>query len=402
MYIKSTFLLTQAAEGQYHDQDNIESRAGGADMAQDQKKEPSMSGNLRSITHELSLGNYEMAMELINKGLVSSNSNSSGSNHDEIMGLLELKNIIVRLRLKCESPDQMIGPTHKSNALPHSFSIEMLDVVQKVLRCRSHYEVLRISHHATYSEVKRAYKRLALRLHPDKNRAPGAEEAFRRINEAADTLTDNQKRIDYNMLTAIGDCFGTRTSLYSTYSKDAAAEEDVEMEEDLNMELSQQRRRSYQPANQRVPQPQTLYQTEQLVIGLVASLVFIIITLHYMATAPNFSFTPTSTHSVRLMSSINHVPYFVTPELANSQTAKQLQRMEEEIEEIYLTDLKHNCKQERKLRDKLLQRARNGNNRSLRDHALRMPTPACNALIKLDQIKYKPLQLDNNSDPNEP
>ncbi|KAL7736673.1 hypothetical protein ACLKA6_015303 [Drosophila palustris] len=370
------------AEGQYHDQDNIESRAGGADMAQDQKKEPSMSGNLRSITHELSLGNYEMAMELINKGLVSSNSNSSGSNHDEIMGLLELKNIIVRLRL--------------------NFSIEMLDVVQKVLRCRSHYEVLRISHHATYSEVKRAYKRLALRLHPDKNRAPGAEEAFRRINEAADTLTDNQKRIDYNMLTAIGDCFGTRTSLYSTYSKDAAAEEDVEMEEDLNMELSQQRRRSYQPANQRVPQPQTLYQTEQLVIGLVASLVFIIITLHYMATAPNFSFTPTSTHSVRLMSSINHVPYFVTPELANSQTAKQLQRMEEEIEEIYLTDLKHNCKQERKLRDKLLQRARNGNNRSLRDHALRMPTPACNALIKLDQIKYKPLQLDNNSDPNEP
>ncbi|XP_034478184.1 dnaJ homolog subfamily B member 14 isoform X2 [Drosophila innubila] len=388
------------------EQENIESSAAGDDMAQDQgqvqiQKKSLLSGQLRSITNELSLGNYELAMGLINKGLASCQ--SSESKHDEIMGLLELKNIIVRLRLKCESPDQMIGPTHKSNALPHSFSIEMLDVVQKVLRCRSHYEVLRISHHATYSEVKRAYKRLALRLHPDKNRAPGAEEAFRRINEAADTLTDNQKRIDYNMLTAIGDCFGSKSSLYANYRAD---EEQMEMEEaeeeDLDMEYSQQRRRSYQPANQRVPQSQSLYQTEQLVIGLVASLVFIIITLHYMATAPNFSFTPTSTHSVRLMSRINHVPYFVTPEFASSQTPKQLQRLEEEIEEIYLTDLKHNCKQERKLRDKLLQRARNGNNRNLRDHALRMPTPACHALVKLDHVKYKPLLLDNNSDSNEP
>jgi len=263
-------------------------------MTQGQNKSL-MSGNLRNIVNELSLGNYDLAMDQINKGLVSDNINNSDSNHDENMGLLELKNIIVRLRLKCESPAQMIGPTHKSNALPNSFSIEMLDVVQKVLRCRSHYEVLRLSHHATYSEVKRAYKRLALRLHPDKNRAPGAEEAFRRINEAADTLTDNQKRIDYNMLTAIGDCFGSKTSLYSNY-KDAAEAEDAEEEEEEfehDMEFSQERRRSYQPANQRVPAPQTLYQTEQLVIGLVASLVFIIITLHYMAPAPNFSFTPT-------------------------------------------------------------------------------------------------------------
>lgn len=293
MYIKSKFLLTQAADGQYRNEDNMEGSAR-ADMSQGQKKSL-MSGNMRSIINELSLGNYELAMGLINKGLGSSK--TSVSNPAEIMGLLEMKNIIVRLRLKCESPDQMIGPTHKSNAFPHSFSIEMLDVVQKVLRCRSHYEVLRISHHATYSEVKRAYKRLALRLHPDKNWAPGAEEAFRRINEAADTLTDNQKRIDYNMLTAIGDCFGSKTSLYSNHREDAFADAMEQMaeeqEEDLDMEFSGERRRSYQPANQRVPQSQSLYQTEQLVIGLVASLVFIIITLHYMATAPNFSFTPT-------------------------------------------------------------------------------------------------------------
>ncbi|KAH8390964.1 hypothetical protein KR215_002883 [Drosophila sulfurigaster] len=388
-----------------------------------------MSANLRSITTEISEGNYELAMRLINKGLASGKKNSESNQQDHVMALLELKNILVRLRLKGESPDQTFGPTLKSNALPHSFSIEMLDVVQKVLRCRSHYEVLRISHHATYSEVKRAYKRLALRLHPDKNRAPGADEAFQRINEAADTLTDNQKRIDYNMLTVIGDCFGARKRRWSSGDADEDDEveeyaEQMEAEFDAEEEYSQQRRPSYQPANQRVPQSQSLYQTEQLVIGLAASVVFIVITLQYMAKAPNFSFTPTSTHSVQLTSSINQVPYFVTPEFASSeQTPEQLQRMEEQIEEMYLTDLKYSCKQERKMRefdsssfslsvceclylccvihpvafagDKLLNRARNANNRNLRDHALKMPTPACHALVKIDQAKYKPLIIDN-------
>ncbi|KAH8416165.1 hypothetical protein KR222_009519, partial [Zaprionus bogoriensis] len=316
---------------------------------------------VQAITH----ANYDHALTLVNQGL------DCCCNQGEFTALMEMKSIVVRLRLKCESPDAQFGPTYKTNALPHSFSIEMLDVVQKVLRCRSHYEVLRISHHATYSEVKRAYKRLALRLHPDKNRAPGAEEAFRRINEAADTLTDNQKRIEYNMLTAVGDCFGSKSGRYQCggdydhgqmhkaedvdddeEEEDGQTEPDAETEKRNEMEFNREHRRlSYQPANQRVPQRQAFYQTEQLVIGLVASMVFIIITLHYLATAPNFSFTPTSTHSVRLVSHNRRVPYFVTPEMAASRTPKQLQRIDQEIEEIYMTDLKFNCKQERKLRE---------------------------------------------------
>ncbi|XP_030560158.1 dnaJ homolog subfamily B member 12 isoform X1 [Drosophila novamexicana] len=389
MYIKSKFLLTQAAAGRWSS-----AAAGAQAMDPDQRL---ANGCLRLAVGELSVGNYTLAMGLINEGMARNH-----GNHNEIMALLELKNIVVRLRLKCETPGQLIGPTCKSAALPYSFTVEMLDVVQKVLRCRNHYEVLRISHHATYSEVKRAYKRLALRLHPDKNRAPGADIAFRRINEAADTLTDNQKRIEYNLLTAVGDCFGGKASLYGKDVKTAGVQYEPHREQQPDEEQQgDQPRRSYQPANQRVPQRQSLYQTEQLVIGLVAALVFIIITVHYLSTAPNYSFTPTSSHSVRLVSRLWRVPYFVTPKLAASQTPKQLERMESEIEEIYLTEIKHNCKQERKLRDKLLQRARNTNNHNLLDHALKMPTPACHALIKLDQFKSQPLLLDNISDKND-
>lgn len=305
MYIKSTFLLTQAATGYIRSKDNLEidenvvgrrvigggggggsvSGDGGGDRGMRKLK---MSNGMRSVVNELSYGNYDQAMALINKGL-----NCTNCQQDEILGLMEMKNIVARLRLQCDMPDEMFGPTMKTNALPHRFSIEMLDVVQKVLRCRSHYEVLRISQHATFSEVKRAYKRLALRLHPDKNRAPGAEEAFRCINEAADTLTDSQKRIEYNMMKAVGEHVDTKGYFKGEYAENEAKAQAEQMERAEDEEFAQLRRPSYQPANQRVPQRQSLYQTEQLVIGLVASLVFIIITLHYLATAPNFSFTPT-------------------------------------------------------------------------------------------------------------
>lgn len=261
MYIKPKFLITQATG----------KRREYAAEAEDEPNEVDLHW-LNGAVAEIILGNYSKAMEVINQGMI-----YSKDSHEDITALLELKNIVARLRLKCETPEQLIGPTHKSAALPNRFSVHMLDLVQKVLRCRNHYEVLRISHHATYSEVKRAYKRLALRLHPDKNHAPGAGIAFRRINEAADTLTDSQRRIEYNLLTVVGDC-GMNKSSYN-----------VNQVHDQGQAQS----RKYQPANQRVPQRQSLYQTEQLVIGLVAALVFIIITLHYLASAPNYSFSPT-------------------------------------------------------------------------------------------------------------
>lgn len=291
MYIKSTFLITQASIAGYYpfkDNDDSDDISGDDNVGERGITKLKLSNGMRSVVNELSRGNYDQAMEQVNKGLECAN-----CHQDETLGLMEMKNIIARLRVQCDLTDEMFGPTNKTNALPFSFSIEMLDVVQKVLRCRSHYEVLRISQHATYSEVKRAYKRLALRLHPDKNRAPGAEEAFRRINEAADTLTDNHKRIEYNMRIAVGDYFINHMYRKRGAGGDAEMQEEQIDGDEFGDEDEQQHRRSYQPANQRVPQRQSLYQTEQLVIGLVASLVFIIITLHYLATAPNFSFMPT-------------------------------------------------------------------------------------------------------------
>lgn len=63
---------------------------------------------------------------------------------------------------------------------------------------RDYYEVLGLQKGASQDEIKRAYRQLAKKYHPDINKEPGAEEKFKEINEAYDTLSDEQKKARYD------------------------------------------------------------------------------------------------------------------------------------------------------------------------------------------------------------
>lgn len=63
---------------------------------------------------------------------------------------------------------------------------------------RDYYEVLGVSREATKTEIKKAYKRLARRYHPDVNKEPDAEEKFKEVAEAYRVLSDDQLRAKYD------------------------------------------------------------------------------------------------------------------------------------------------------------------------------------------------------------
>jgi molecular chaperone DnaJ len=65
---------------------------------------------------------------------------------------------------------------------------------------RDYYEVLGVSKTATKEEIKDAYRKLALKYHPDRNKAPDAEERFKEISEAYAVLSDDEKRSQYDQL----------------------------------------------------------------------------------------------------------------------------------------------------------------------------------------------------------
>ena len=49
----------------------------------------------------------------------------------------------------------------------------------RIRKCKDYYEILGVSKDAPDADLKKQYKKLALQFHPDKNRAPGASEAFK-------------------------------------------------------------------------------------------------------------------------------------------------------------------------------------------------------------------------------
>jgi len=65
---------------------------------------------------------------------------------------------------------------------------------------KDYYKTLGVKKDATDKEVKKAFRKLALKYHPDKNSEPGAEEKFRKIAEAYEVLGDKDKRRDYDKM----------------------------------------------------------------------------------------------------------------------------------------------------------------------------------------------------------
>ncbi len=63
---------------------------------------------------------------------------------------------------------------------------------------KDYYDVLGLEHSATKDDIKKAYRKLALKYHPDKNKEKGAEERFKEISEAYAVLYDDEKRKMYD------------------------------------------------------------------------------------------------------------------------------------------------------------------------------------------------------------
>lgn len=63
---------------------------------------------------------------------------------------------------------------------------------------KDYYEILGVSKTADEREIKKAYKRLAMKYHPDRNQEEGAETLFKQSKEAYEVLTDSRKRAAYD------------------------------------------------------------------------------------------------------------------------------------------------------------------------------------------------------------
>ncbi|XP_058099341.1 uncharacterized protein LOC131243780 isoform X2 [Magnolia sinica] len=89
----------------------------------------------------------------------------------------------------------------------------------------SPYDVLGVPPSATPDQIKRAYRKLALKFHPDVNKEANAQEKFMRIKHAYNTLLNSESKRNYD--------FGNRTSGYSNSASEKSRSRNGQDEEDF-------------------------------------------------------------------------------------------------------------------------------------------------------------------------
>jgi curved DNA-binding protein CbpA len=65
--------------------------------------------------------------------------------------------------------------------------------------CRGYYAIIGVSEDANFQEIKKSYRKLAKKYHPDRNKSANAEETIKKINEAFETLSDRRRRKQYDL-----------------------------------------------------------------------------------------------------------------------------------------------------------------------------------------------------------
>ncbi|XVF66209.1 hypothetical protein PTKIN_Ptkin10aG0017200 [Pterospermum kingtungense] len=80
------------------------------------------------------------------------------------------------------------------------YTEEHVELIRKIKRNKDYYSVLGVEKTCSVDEIRRAYKKLSLKVHPDKNKAPGSEEAFKKVCKAFKCLSDDGSRRQYDQV----------------------------------------------------------------------------------------------------------------------------------------------------------------------------------------------------------
>uniref|UniRef100_A0A182VQV1 J domain-containing protein n=1 Tax=Anopheles minimus TaxID=112268 RepID=A0A182VQV1_9DIPT len=281
------------------------------------------------------------------------------------------------------------------------YTQEQANAVKRVQKCKDFYEVLGVSKEATDSEIKKCYKKHALQLHPDKNKAPGAMEAFKSLGNAVETLTDPQKRKAYDLYRTTGNgSSGTRTRTSNggyTYGQNgfnfqSDFETGMNPNDLFNMFFGggfpQQQQQHHQHHYYRARTGRTSQYDDRnvsqpsLIFGLILCFIIISLMSTFFASDPVYSLQQTGKFSVERRTLNLKIPYYVKNNFL-SEYQGTLARLEHSVEEEYVTYMKRACSNERTYRDAMIGRAKSFGSRSQFQQAQQLKMPSCEALYRL-------------------
>ncbi|KAK6161685.1 hypothetical protein DH2020_005066 [Rehmannia glutinosa] len=98
------------------------------------------------------------------------------------------------------SDPSKVGPAVGFRRPGHLHRPHRVTVVREIKRKKDYYEILGLEKSCSSEDVRKAYRKISLKVHPDKNQAPGAEEAFKMVSKAFQCLSDGESRKRYDLV----------------------------------------------------------------------------------------------------------------------------------------------------------------------------------------------------------
>lgn len=250
-------------------------------------------------------------------------------------------------------PKPAAADTTEDHAPKKNFTPEQQAAARKINKTTDYYEILGIERSADEVVIKAAYRKMALKFHPDKNHAPEAEEAFKKVSEAYTTLSDANEREYYNQNGHRGNAQRAARQAYAQGGYHQ--QQPMTPEELFNMFFeSQGMRRQFHHRQQRHhnggEQQQQRGGIGQFLHFLPLILLFVFSFLSGPSSEPTlFNLDKTDLHSVRRTTPL-HTPYFVTPQFSRNYARdyRALAQVEAQVDAAYWKKLEDGCKVEMK------------------------------------------------------
>ncbi|KAJ4911674.1 DNAJ heat shock N-terminal domain-containing protein [Raphanus sativus] len=98
------------------------------------------------------------------------------------------------------SPDPSDQPSLRQRPSSSSTTEEQRAIVREIKSKEAYYEILGLRNTCSVEDVRKAYRKLSLKIHPDRNKAHGSEEAFKSISKAFQCLSNEDARRMYDVV----------------------------------------------------------------------------------------------------------------------------------------------------------------------------------------------------------
>ncbi|XP_071742258.1 chaperone protein dnaJ 49-like [Rutidosis leptorrhynchoides] len=111
------------------------------------------------------------------------------------------------------------------------YTEEQVMIASEIKRKKDYYEILGLEKNCSVEDVRKAYRKLSLKVHPDKNKAPGSEEAFKKVSKAFQCLSVEENRKQYDLVGSDEPVYETRAARRGARGNGFYYEGDVDAEE---------------------------------------------------------------------------------------------------------------------------------------------------------------------------